>query len=118
MSISGDIAIWEVDVGPEFTAAPLRLPATRRLRTCETVRGRGSSPYRLVGRLLAMDDAALISELEPTVEVLLERHLAGAKEWFPHEYVPWSRGRDFVAGDAWDPREVRSRPGCPQARCS
>ena len=53
-----------------------------------------------------MDDRALIAELEPTVEVLLERHLAGAKEWFPHEYVPWSRGRDFVEGEAWDPQAV------------
>jgi acyl-[acyl-carrier-protein] desaturase len=49
-----------------------------------------------------MDDAALIAELEPSVERLLERHLAGAKEWFPHELVPWSRARDFVAGEAWD----------------
>jgi acyl-[acyl-carrier-protein] desaturase len=53
-----------------------------------------------------MDAAALITELESTVERLLDRHLAGAKEWFPHELVPWSRGRDFPAGEAWDPREV------------
>ena len=38
------------------------------------------------------------SELEPVVGSLLERHLATSKEWFPHELVPWSRGRDFVAG--------------------
>src|SRR5437868_11502359 len=50
-----------------------------------------------------MDDTALISELEPTVERLLERHLAAAKEWFPHEFVPWSRGRDFIADESWDP---------------
>ena len=25
----------------------------------------------------------------------LNRHLAAAKEWFPHEYVPWSQGTDF-----------------------
>jgi acyl-[acyl-carrier-protein] desaturase len=52
----------------------------------------------------------LITELEPTVEQLLERHLGGAKEWFPHELVPWSRGRDFVPGEAWDPREVDLDP--------
>ena len=57
-----------------------------------------------------MDAATLISELEPTVEQLLERHLAGAKEWFPHDLVPWSRGRDFVAGEEWDPREVDLDP--------
>jgi acyl-[acyl-carrier-protein] desaturase len=28
-----------------------------------------------------------------------------AKEWFPHEYVPWSEGRNYdgpLGGDAWD----------------
>jgi len=62
-----------------------------------------------------MDDATLIAELEPTVEQSLERHLAGAKEWFPHEIVPWSRGRDFVAGEAWDPREVDLDPAVRSA---
>jgi acyl-[acyl-carrier-protein] desaturase len=52
----------------------------------------------------------LITELGPTVEQSLERHLAGAKEWFPHELVPWSRGRDFGPDDAWDPREVDLHP--------
>ena len=32
-------------------------------------------------------------ELEPVVERLLDRHLAAAKEWFPHDYVPWDVGR-------------------------
>ena len=49
---------------------------------------------------------SLPSDLEPVVEQLLERHLATAKEWFPHDLVPWSRGRDFVPGDEWDPNEV------------
>ena len=53
-----------------------------------------------------MDDAALLSALEPVVEPLLDRHLASSKEWFPHELVPWSRGRDFQPGEAWDPDEV------------
>lgn len=44
---------------------------------------------------------AFIHELEPTVARLLERHLATAKEWFPHEVVPWSRGRDFEPGVDW-----------------
>ena len=47
-----------------------------------------------------MDADALITELEPTVERLLDRHLARAKEWFPHELVPWSRGRDYRAGES------------------
>ena len=52
-----------------------------------------------------MDDQHLRSELLPAVERLLDRHLGGAKEWFPHELVPWSRGRDFQPGEEWDPRE-------------
>ena len=46
-----------------------------------------------------MDDAALLHELEPAVVGLLERHLETAKESFPHELVPWSRGRHFVPGE-------------------
>jgi acyl-[acyl-carrier-protein] desaturase len=43
------------------------------------------------------------SELEPTIEQLLERHLATTKEWFPHHLVPWERGRDFADGETWSP---------------
>ncbi len=52
-----------------------------------------------------MDDIALLHELEPTVATLIDRHTASVKEWFPHEYVPWSRGRDFEPDEEWDPRE-------------
>ncbi|MGI8794108.1 MAG: acyl-ACP desaturase, partial [Acidimicrobiales bacterium] len=48
-----------------------------------------------------MDDRALIAELEPTVAGLVDRHLSRTKEWFPHELVPWSQGRDFVEGEEW-----------------
>ena len=34
--------------------------------------------------------------LEPVVARLLDRHLDAAKEWFPHEYVPWELGRSFT----------------------
>ncbi len=47
----------------------------------------------------------LLRELEPVVEENLERHIKVAKEWFPHEYVPWSEGRDFdgvLDGEAWE----------------
>jgi acyl-[acyl-carrier protein] desaturase len=45
--------------------------------------------------------AGLITELEPVAGQLLERHLATTKEWFPHELVPYSRGRDAVPGHQW-----------------
>ena len=57
---------------------------------------------------MAADDAFL--ELEPVVGRLLERHLATTKEWFPHELVPWSRGRDFVAGERGVGSDPTSRP--------
>jgi acyl-[acyl-carrier-protein] desaturase len=43
----------------------------------------------------------LLHELTPVAESLLERHLTTSKEWFPHDYVPYSRGRDHVPGEAW-----------------
>nr|WP_205861448.1 acyl-ACP desaturase [Planosporangium flavigriseum] len=47
----------------------------------------------------------MLLELEPVVEANLNRHLSQATEWMPHEYVPWSQGRDFdgiLGGEAWD----------------
>src|SRR6202048_4739377 len=52
-----------------------------------------------------MDDLTLLDSLEDTAEALFERHLVKTKEWFPHELVPWSRGRDFEPGETWDPQE-------------
>ncbi|MET8138692.1 acyl-ACP desaturase [Sphaerisporangium sp. NPDC005288] len=49
-------------------------------------------------------DTELLFELEPVVAGELDRHLKVAKEWFPHEYIPWSRGRDYdgiFGGEAW-----------------
>ena len=52
----------------------------------------------------------LLHELEPIAEREVNRHLATAKEWMPHEYVPWSEGRDFegpMGGEAWDVSQSR-----------
>ncbi|GAA3785906.1 acyl-ACP desaturase [Micromonospora maritima] len=51
-----------------------------------------------------LSQTALLTELEPVVEKNLDRHLSLAKEWFPHEYVPWSDGRTFdgpLGGEPW-----------------
>jgi acyl-[acyl-carrier-protein] desaturase len=48
-----------------------------------------------------LDAPRLLNDLEPVVENLLERHLATSKEWFPHEHVPYSRGRDAKPGEQW-----------------
>jgi acyl-[acyl-carrier-protein] desaturase len=56
------------------------------------------------------DPLALVHELMPAAEKLMERHANSSKEWFPHLYVPWSRGSDFVADEEWDP-EAFPLPG-------
>lgn len=43
----------------------------------------------------------LLLDLTSDVERLVDRHFASSREWFPHELVPWGRGRDFTPGDAW-----------------
>lgn len=53
---------------------------------------------------MVMSQTELLHELEPVVAGELDRHLKVAKEWFPHEYVPWSQGRDYdgiFEGEAW-----------------
>ena len=52
----------------------------------------------------------LIRDLEPVVAKELDRHLAIQKNWYPHEYVPWSEGRTFAGplnGDAWEAKDSR-----------
>ena len=56
--------------------------------------------------MATMTQTQLLLELEQVVEENLNRHLKVAKEWMPHEYVPWSDGRNFdgvLEGDAWSP---------------
>lgn len=65
--------------------------------------------------LVGVNDDQLLAELEPTAVKLYERHLSTAKEWFPHEMVPWSRGRDYDAGEAWDPEQSRLCEGARSA---
>jgi acyl-[acyl-carrier-protein] desaturase len=51
-------------------------------------------------------ETELLLELEPVVATEVDRHLSVAKEWFPHEYVPWSDGRTYdgvLGGDPWSP---------------
>ena len=57
-----------------------------------------------------LSDAAFLAELAPAAERLYERHLATTKEWFPHEFVPYSQARDFEPGEVWDESEVPMEP--------
>ena len=77
-----------------------------------------SVPYLLVGRLTVMvNDAelALLAELEPEAERLLNRHLEGVKDWHPHTLVPWSRGKDFEPDYEWVPEESSFSPAVRSA---
>ncbi|MFF7638616.1 acyl-ACP desaturase [Kitasatospora sp. NPDC008050] len=61
----------------------------------------------------AWTDARLILALEEVVETELNRHLKVAKEWMPHEYIPWSQGRDFdgvLGGEAWEVGQSKVTP--------
>lgn len=48
-------------------------------------------------------------EIDPFVAKEIDRHLRVATDWHPHEYVPWSEGRNFVrlGGDDWDPGQSK-----------
>ena len=63
-------------------------------------------------------EARLLHELEPVVAENLERHLRIAKPWHPHDYVPWSRGRDFafLGGDGLAARGLAARSRWPAPR--
>ncbi|GAA4488957.1 acyl-ACP desaturase [Rhodococcus olei] len=49
----------------------------------------------------------LLRELESVAEENVHRHLAMAKDWHPHDYVPWDDGRNYAAlgGVDWDPEQ-------------
>jgi acyl-[acyl-carrier protein] desaturase len=56
-----------------------------------------------------LTDPELLGELEPVVERLFNRHLSMSRDWNPHDYVPWSDGRNFygVDGRGWEPGQSR-----------
>ncbi|WP_432012916.1 acyl-ACP desaturase [Streptomyces cucumeris] len=67
------------------------------------------APSRRHGQTV-WSDSRLLFALEEVVEVELNRHLKVAKEWMPHEYVPWSDGRNFDGvfdGEAWAPEQSK-----------
>ena len=52
-----------------------------------------------------MDDRGRLEQLAPVAQTLFDRHLERAREWFPHELIPWSQARDFQPDEVWDPDE-------------
>ena len=53
-----------------------------------------------------LSQQAILSELEPTAEELLERHLTTTREWFPHEHIPFDRAHDFDPEHEWSPDDA------------
>jgi acyl-[acyl-carrier-protein] desaturase len=56
-----------------------------------------------------LTDVHLLRELEPVVERNLNRHLSMRKDWNPHDYIPWSDGKNYYAlgGQDWQPEESK-----------
>jgi acyl-[acyl-carrier-protein] desaturase len=54
-----------------------------------------------------LTDLHLLHELEPVVEKNLNRHLSMRKDWNPHDYIPWSDGKNYYAlgGQDWEPEQ-------------
>jgi acyl-[acyl-carrier-protein] desaturase len=67
--------------------------------------------------MTGLHTGALLQELEATVAECLDRHLAAAEDWMPHEYVPWTEGRNFGAlgGEAWSDEQSRLPPAARTA---
>jgi acyl-[acyl-carrier-protein] desaturase len=51
----------------------------------------------------------LLRALEPVAEKLINRHMSMAKDWNPHDYIPWSDGKNYYAlgGQDWDPDQAK-----------
>ncbi|MGH1556045.1 hypothetical protein ACRAWF_42410 [Streptomyces sp. L7] len=57
--------------------------------------------------------------MEEVVETELNRHLKVTKDWMPHEYVPWSDGRNFPGFFEDQARPgTRSSPRSPRSAAS
>lgn len=56
-----------------------------------------------------LTDLHLLRELEPVAEKLINRHLTMSKDWNPHDYIPWSEGKNYYAlgGQDWDPEQAK-----------
>lgn len=56
-----------------------------------------------------LTDLQLLRELSPVVEQNINRHMQMRKDWNPHDYIPWSDGKNYYAlgGQDWDPEQSK-----------
>jgi acyl-[acyl-carrier-protein] desaturase len=59
--------------------------------------------------VLDVRPSQLLENVEARLATATERHFSVAKEWFPHDYVPWSEGSDFD-GTPYDDAQSRLSP--------
>ncbi|HEX9978551.1 MAG TPA: acyl-ACP desaturase [Acidimicrobiia bacterium] len=59
--------------------------------------------------MTSQHDLELVAAVEPTVERLMAEHRERREQWYAHEYVPWERGRSYVA-DPWDESQATLAP--------
>ncbi|MER8041246.1 acyl-ACP desaturase [Streptomyces sp. NPDC094032] len=55
-------------------------------------------------------DVRILIDLEPVAADALDTHFRTTVDWYPHQYVPWSQGRDYdgpLGGEPWDPSQRR-----------
>jgi acyl-[acyl-carrier protein] desaturase len=65
-----------------------------------------------LGAMTTFETRSLLAQLNAVVEENLDRHLAVAEDWLPHEYVPWSEGRNFafLGGEPWSVEQSKLSP--------
>jgi acyl-[acyl-carrier-protein] desaturase len=56
-----------------------------------------------------LTDLHLLHELEPVVEENINRHMKMTKDWNPHDFIPWSDGKNYYAlgGQDWEPEQSK-----------
>ncbi|KAF0846086.1 fatty acid desaturase [Nocardia caishijiensis] len=69
--------------------------------SCFSLQRKGTSVARNLTQL------ELLIELEDVAARNVDRHLSMAKDWHPHDYVPWEQGRNFASmgGIDWAPEQ-------------
>ncbi|UQE76056.1 acyl-ACP desaturase [Gordonia sp. PP30] len=62
--------------------------------------------------MAVLDDEELINALEKALPEIAEEHQLGAAAWEPHDWVPWSRGRNFrfLGGEDFEPDQASLDP--------
>ncbi|GAC58216.1 putative acyl-[acyl-carrier-protein] desaturase DesA [Gordonia hirsuta DSM 44140 = NBRC 16056] len=55
--------------------------------------------------MAVLDEDELITALEKALPEIAEEHQIGAQAWEPHDWVPWSKGRNFrfLGGEDFEP---------------